>query len=268
MDVPLLRGESLDRLRGAVRPVLVNEAFVRRFLPEGEALGQRLHRVASSRAEAAEAEWWTIAGVVADVHEEYAYTPVPPAVYARFADSPRRSMAILARTTGAPLTLAGPLREAVATIDPDQALFGIRDLEFMMASEYDLNRLGMTLLALFAAATLLLAVAGIYGVVAHIVGQRVRELAIRMALGARAVDVLRLIVGDCARFALVGTFAGLALLAALGDRLGSLSPGWVGLDGRILGATALGVTLVVVVTAWVPTRRAAAADPASAMRRE
>jgi ABC-type antimicrobial peptide transport system permease subunit len=176
------------------------------------------------------------------------------------------SMAILAQTVGPPLTVVSDVQTAVAQVDADQPVYGLRPLEFLVASEFDLNRLSMALLALFAAVALVLAVAGISGVVTHSVGQRLREIGLRMALGALAGDVLRLIVGESARWALLGMAAGLVLAGLLAERLAALTPGWSGTDWRVLALAAVVVLAATLVSAWLPARRAAALDPARALR--
>lgn len=267
LGIPLVRGDGFERHR-ATRAAIVNERFVRDFLGGGDPIGERLQLVAAPRADAPDASSWTIVGVAADAREAYPYEPAPPAVYVRFPDRPVGSMAILAHTVGSPLALAGALREAVAAVDPDQPVYGLRDMEYMMASALDLNRLSLTLLALFAGVALALAVAGIYGVVAHIVGQRLREMGVRLALGAMPADLLRLIVGDCARFTMVGAAAGLALVVAMSGRLESLTQNWAGMDGRVLAGVALVVMAVALVAAYLPARRAASVDPVIALRQE
>jgi predicted permease len=290
LDVPLVRGRSLEGHRGAAaaaanrgaldsgsagaaamggpREAVVNRAFVRRYLQDTEPLGQRLHLVPSVRADAAEPEAWTIVGVVEDVREEYVYREPPPAVYVHYSDQPRPSMVVLARTAGSPLALSQPLREVVAGLDPDLPVFGIRDLDYILRSEYDLNRLGMALLALFAGAALVLAIAGIYGVVSHQVAQRLREMGIRIALGAKPADVLRLIVGESGRFAAIGVVGGLMVVGTVGHLLGALTPGWTGVSRGVVAAVAIAVATVAVGAAYLPARRAASADPLETLRQE
>lgn len=268
LDIPLLRGAGFEEAGAQARVAIVNERFAAQFLPDRDPVGERLKRVPSQGADAPEAEAWTIIGVVADAREAYAYESAPPVVYVRFGDQSPRSMAILARTVGEPLALAGGLRGAVAEVDPDLPVFGLRDLEFIMASELDLNRLSLVLLALFAGIALALAIAGIYGVVAHITGQRGREMGIRLALGAHPSDVLRLVVGDYFRYAVLGTAAGLVLIVTVSERLATLTLSWAGTDVRMLAAAAVVVMAVAALAAYLPARRAALVDPVQALRGE
>lgn len=267
LEIPRVRGERLEAGTGS-RAAVVNQAFVRRFFPDDDAMGRRLHLVDSPSADRARPEAWTVVGVVADVHEEYVFTPPPPTVYVRFDEAPLRSMAILARTAGPPTAAVPALRAAIAAVEPDQPVYGLRDLDFILASEYDLNRLGMTLLAVFAAAALILAVAGIYGLVAHTVGQRLREIGIRIAVGASGAAVVRFIVGDYGRFVALGVTLGLAVVLALGNLLGALTPAWAGLDPRIVASSAIAITAAAVASAFLPARRAASGDPVQALKQE
>lgn len=267
LDIPRIRGETLEADAGS-RAAVVNQAFVRRFFPDGDAVGRQLHLVDSPRADQVRPEGWTVVGVVADVHEEYAFTPPPPTVYVRYDEAPLRSMAILARTAGPPTAAAPALRAAIAAVEPDQPVYGLRNLDFMLASEYDLNRLGMTLLAVFAAAALILAVAGIHGVVAHTVGQRLREIGIRIAVGASGGTVVRLIVSDYGRFVAAGVALGLAVVLVLGNLLGALTPAWTGLDPRIIAGSAATIIAAAVASAFLPARRAASGDPVQALKQE
>lgn len=264
LDIPLLRGGGLDEHRDGPHAVVVNETFVRRFFPGGEALGETIRPLSGAGTDAV----WRIVGVVGDVHEEFVHSPVPPTVYVRYDDAPGRSMVFLARGTGEPTALAQPIRRTVATIDPDLPLFAVRDLDFLLSGEHDLNRLGMVLLALFAGAALLLAVAGIYGVVAHAVGRRLQEMGIRIALGALGRNVILLVVRDSFRFAVLGGALGVGVTFLLGDRLRALTPEWVGLAPGVVAGAALAVILVAVLAAWIPARRAASADPVSALQTE
>jgi putative ABC transport system permease protein len=126
----------------------------------------------------------------------------------------------------------------------------------------------MTLLALFAGLAFLLAVAGIHGVVAHTAGQRLHEIGLRIALGALPADVLRLLVGECARYSVLGVATGLGLSFALAGRLASVSPGWAGTDARVLMAAAMIVLAAALLSAFLPARRAATLDPLQILRRE
>ena len=264
LQIPLIRGGGLDEHRGTPRAVVVNESFVRRFLPGSEALGQVLRPVQDAGAD----KVWRIVGVVGDVHEEYAHSSVPPAVYVRYGDAPVRSMAVLARARGDAMSVTAPVREATAAVDPDLPLYAFTELDTLLEGEHDLNRLAMTLLGIFATTALLLAVAGIYGVVAHLVGRRLREMGIRIALGALGTDVVRLVVVDSFGFVLLGATIGVGTSALLGGHLQNLTPTWVGVEIGVLAAATSVVSVIALVAAWVPARRAASADPVSALRAE
>jgi putative ABC transport system permease protein len=267
LEIPVLRG-GFEQHTAEPRIAIVNEQFVREYLGGRDPIGLRLHLASSQPDALPETEAWTIVGLAADAREESTWRAPPPTVYVRFTDRPAASMAILARTATAPLAAANALQTAIASIDPDQPIYGLRALDFIMASELDLNRLGMTLLALFAGLAFLLAVAGIHGVVAHTAGQRLHEIGLRIALGALPADVLRLLVGECARYSVLGVATGLGLSFALAGRLASVSPGWAGTDARVLMAAAMIVLAAALLSAFLPARRAATLDPLQILRRE
>jgi putative ABC transport system permease protein len=268
LGVALRRGQALDASGDGARVAVVNEAFVRHHFPGGGELGAEVRMVPSGAGATAPESPWTIVGVVADVHEEYVYSPVPPTVYVPLAANPPGSVAIVAQVDGDPLALARPLRLAVARVDPELPVFGVRDLAYLLESEYDLNRLGLALLALFSGAALLLAVAGVHGVVSHSVERRMGELGIRVALGALRADIVRIVLGDSLRASVVGVAVGVGGLLLVGDRFGALTPRWTGLSPLVLAASAGAVIAVALTATLLPTRRALAADPVEALRRE
>jgi ABC-type antimicrobial peptide transport system permease subunit len=172
------------------------------------------------------------------------------------------------RTTGDPLALAEPARRAVAAVDPNVPVFQVRSLPQLRAASTARTRFLMLVLGIFAGAALALAAVGIYGVVAYAVAQRTRELGIRMALGARAADIVRLIIHQGAVLTGVGAAIGLlgALLAtrALRGLLYQVTP----TDPSTLTAGTLALIAVALLASYVPARRAARVNPVEALRHE
>ena len=175
-------------------------------------------------------------------------------------------MAVKAR--GEPGTLVEPLRQLLAQLDPALPMFRVRTMEQLASDAVAQPRLYLMLLGLFAAASVLLAAIGIYGVLAHGVSQRTREIGLRLALGAERGRVLQMVVGQALALALGGLALGLASAAGLSRLLGGLLFGVEPADLPTYVAAAAGLALVSVVASVVPALRAARVDPIAALRTE
>lgn len=138
----------------------------------------------------------------------------------------------------------------------------------MLDSEYDHNRLALALLGVFAASALLLTVAGIYGVVTQAVGRRLREVGIRIAVGARVEEIRWFLVRDTGRAVWIGTALGLMIVAVGGDVLGSLTPEWAGVDPLLVALAAVVIVTAGVASSYLPARRASRLDPVRVLRSE
>jgi putative ABC transport system permease protein len=264
LRTPVVAGRVFDRrdVAGAPPVVVVNEAFVRRFFPGENPLGRRVDFVWGTKG------MQEIVGVVADAREQALNQPAEPAMYIPIAQRPVDWMYLVVRTAGDPEGIVPELREAVYSIDRNQPLAEVRTLEDVVAEGLAGRRLAMSLFGAFSALALTLAAVGLYGVISYSVLQRRQEIGIRMALGARAEQVARPVLGQ-----------GLTLIAA-GAALGALAALWLGrfLSSLIFGVgttdlpTFAGVSLLLMTTAllasMVPALRAARVDPASVLRSE
>jgi predicted permease len=256
----------------AVPVAIVNEAFVRQHLDDRAAVGRSI-RVAIGGIDGLDRTPRAIVGVVPDLREKTLYEPAPPTVYVPLtqAESTRTAllrMAILVRSTRPTADLVTLVRAAIAEVDPDQAAFGFMTMRDRMEEELSLNRLNLALLGVLSTVSLFLAVVGVYGVTAHAVRQRTREIGIRLALGETPGGVQRLLLGESSAL-LVGGFAVGGIAAVFGTAL--LRSLVFGIDetsaGTFVGA---GIVLAAAVLAGglVPMRRAARVDPASVLRWE
>lgn len=261
IGVPLVRGRWLAASdRDSTAPVaLVNEEFVERVFRGGDALGRRVS-VAGN-------EFATVVGVVADYRHYGLPRPMGPAVYYTYATWPSRSVTIVLRTTlDDPAQLVGPLRDAIREIDPDVAMYMARTFEEVVSRSLWRQRLQGSVVGIFAVLAVVLASIGLYGVISYAVAGRMRELAVRIALGATRRDILLLVFRQSG--ALVGAGVALGLAGAFyGVRiLESLLYGVRATDPATFATVPLLLAVVALVAALMPARRASSVDPIIAMR--
>ena len=267
MGTPLLRGRFFDaRDRDGSQPVaIVNETFARRFFPNEDPLGRRfLYGDPGSDDD----QWLTIVGVVADMKRTDFNSEVRPETFFPHAQGAATSMMLVVRGAGDAASLAGLVRSQVRALDPDQPVFSVRTMEEQLSDRRAQHRFNMILLAVFAALALVLAAVGLYGVMAYSVTQRTHELGVRMALGARAADVFRLVVGRGMLLAALGVGAGLLASLALTRVMASLLYGVSATDPLTFGGVALALAAVAFVSCYLPARRATKVDPMGALRYE
>ncbi|MGE0455993.1 MAG: ABC transporter permease [Vicinamibacteria bacterium] len=261
LGIPLLRGRDLARgdARASGAAVVVNQAFVERNLPGRDPLGRRF------RAGSLEFE---IVGVAGNVRRAGLRSDERPHCYYPYELRPTGFVSLVARTRGDASRVAGELREAIRSVDPQLPVRTAEPLSLLVDRAATLPRFSALLLGAFAALSVLLAGLGLYGVLAHGVLRRTREIGLRMALGARAGDVVRLFARE--GLALAGVGLGLGLLLALGlARL--LRPLLFGVgphDPATLSAVALLLAAVAAAASVLPARRAALVDPSSALRQD
>jgi putative ABC transport system permease protein len=265
--IPLVRGRLYDASdRGDAPPVaVISEALARRYWPDRDPLGARI--TLGNPADTASV-WMTIVGVVGDVRQEGPTSPASPQLYLPLAQVSSRSLLIALRATGAPLALTPAVKRVLAAIDPNLALSRVVTMDERLAGALARPRVNAVLLGGFAATALVLAALGIYGVIAYSVAQRTRELGIRMALGARADDVLRLVLRQGMVPVVAGLTLGLGGAAVASRVLRGLLYGVGDTDPISYAAVAAFLAAVSLAASYLPARRAALADPAVALRNE
>jgi putative ABC transport system permease protein len=262
---------SEDRA-GAPRAMLVNETLARALFPGQDPLGKR---VLCCEGANDDPRWKTIVGVVGDARSRGPDQEVVAEFFMPVAQAPdaawnwiNRTMSVVVRADGDPLTLAPAMREALRRVDPSLPLYRIETMETSLTNALAPARFRTALLGSLAGIGLLLAMVGIYGVVSYLVTRRRAEIGVRMALGASSSDVVRLVVGQGLRPVLVGTVVGgLAAIAAsrlLTAWLRGVSPN----DPLTLGAAAGLLVAVAVLASLVPARRATKVDALAAIRSE
>jgi predicted permease len=267
MGIPLKKGRAFtDEDRADTTPVVViNEMMARRFWPGEEAIGKRI-RWGGWNPQG----WLTIAGVAADVKFSKLEAESPPAVYMPIFQIPRirRDAIFIARTTADPASLAAALRREIAAVDSDLPVYDIRTMNQVIAESVERRKFTMGLLTIFAITAMSLAALGLYGVLSYAVTQRTREIGIRMALGGRRLDVLRLVVGQGMKMTMIGAIAGLIASLALTRLMKGLLFGVSASDPLTFAAVALLLAIVALVACWFPARRATKVDPMVALRCE
>jgi putative ABC transport system permease protein len=273
MGIPLRKGRVFtDRDRSVGHPVIiVNEALVKQYFPGEDAIGHRI-QVGWSSDTTGHGDTLSmrgeIVGVVGDTKGSDLAAAATPRVYAAFDQSPTGYMSFVIRTTAAPATVLRAARQAVAQVDPDIPTFAAGTLVDAMRESVAGPRLYATVVGAFAIVALILAVIGIYGVLAYSVRERRRELGIRAALGAREGQIVGMVVGQGVRLAIAGLLLGFGVAALSGRVLASLLYGINPGDPPTYEAVSIGLIAVAALASWLPARRAAVIDPVIAMRPE
>jgi putative ABC transport system permease protein len=262
LKIPLKAGRLLDHTDTANTPEtgVVNEAFVRMFFPNESPLGHRIQMGGNP--------WRMIVGVVGDTRQSGIASETLPEVFISNEQSPYSDMTLALRTDGDPMSLALAVRAIVASLDKNVPIFNVETLDASLASQVASQRFNMALLVGFAALALLLSVIGIYGVMAYAVGQRTHEIGIRLALGAVPGNVLRMILLQGAKLAVLGVVLGLGAGIALTRLLSSMLFEIKATDPLTFAAGALILFAAALAACWIPARRATKVSPLVALRYE
>jgi putative ABC transport system permease protein len=262
MELRVIKGRSFTALDNEKSPlvVIISETLARRYFPNEEPLGKRIGPGPD--------RWREIVGVVRDVKHFGLDADTPPTMYFPMRQVPARAMNLVVRTSGDPLSLTPSLRAQVWAGDRNLAIANLGTMKDLVSTSIIQQRFILLLLGCFAALALLLAAVGIYGVMSYLVTQRTHEIGIRMALGARMGDVLKLIVRNGIALTLIGVAIGLALAFALTRLMTSLLFGVTPTDAMTFALVSTGLVLVALVACFIPARRATKVDPLVALRYE
>ncbi len=262
MRIPVQHGRAFtDGDRDGSAPVaIVSESMARKYWPGEDPVGHRLRTP--------KGPWVTIVGICGDVIQDWFDKRNVPTLYRPFAQSPSDYFGIVVRTAGDPTSVAPSVRQALLRVDPTQPVFEMMSMRVQLKERTIGLQYLAAIMTVFAGLALLLAVVGLYAVMAYMVTQRRHEIGVRIALGASPRDVARLAVGQAARLTAVGAVIGFALSLALGKLMQAGLLGIATNDGRV--SVVFGAVLVVsaLVASYIPARRAAAIDPLVALRAE
>jgi putative ABC transport system permease protein len=266
MEIPVLKGRPFDShdVMKAQHVIIINETLARRYFPGTDPIGKRM---TLNDENPKEEDWATIVGVVQDTRQRELSGEPAAEMYLPFAQSPHRSMALMIRTTS-PESVVNVVRRDVQSLDPNLPIYGIQTMKNVMSESIAAARFRTLLLAVFAALAFVLAIAGIYGVMSYAVTQRTQEIGIRMALGARSLDVLKLIIRNGMLLAAIGATIGLAGAFALTRLMTSLLFGVSPTDVFTFSLVTTVLLLVALSACYIPARRAAKVDPLVALRYE
>jgi putative ABC transport system permease protein len=267
MQISIRAGRSFTDADREGQPLvaIVNEKFVEKFFPHESPLGARIDW---GRAKLPH-NWMTIVGVASDVKHSGLGEPTDPAVYAPFSQSDeawRRWMTLTIRTPGSSTGLVEEVKKRVWSLDRQIPVSDVLSMEGLMAVSLAQERFNMLLLGLFAALALTLAAVGIYGLMDYSVNQRTHEIGLRIALGARARDILQLVVADGAKLAFLGIAVGIIAAFALTRMMATLLFDVKPTDPATFAIVALLLALVGLVASYIPARRATRVDPMVALR--
>jgi predicted permease len=262
----LVSGRTFTPQDGPEAPevAVVNESLARLAWPDQDPVGRRLR----PGGEQSQAPWITVVGVVKDMRRGEVTRQVRPEIYVSALQTTPRTQTLVVRTSGDPAALIPAVRRELQALDPQLPLFRAGTLDHAVSDTMTRSRFQTTLLGGFAAIALLLATVGIYGVTSHAVSQRRQEIGIRMALGARAADVLVLMLRQHMAPALAGIGLGVAGAIALSRSLATLLYGVSATDPATFALVALVLLAVALAACWIPARRAARVDPLVALRTE
>jgi predicted permease len=265
MRIPIVAGRDFTERDTADAPltVIVSQTTARKLFPDGRALGRRLIMGSSGGGESME-----IVGIVGDVRSQTLASVSEVEFYRTVMQRPRTFMQMVVRTSGDAVAFESTARRLLKSIDPALPLTGINTLESLVDNSVAQQRLLFTLLVTFAVLAVVLSAVGIYGVVAAYVTQRTAEFGVRIALGARHTEVLRLVFAQTLRPVFVGIAIGLAAAIASARLLQSLLFEVSALDPRLLVVSAVGLALIACGSCAVPALRATRVDPVRALRNE
>jgi putative ABC transport system permease protein len=267
LEIPLLEGRLFNDLDDSERPLvaIVSQEMARRFWPGQSAVGKRILRGKPGTP------WTTIVGVVNDVYDEALDKGFGSTLYIPHRQAPKSSnptVYLLVRTAVEPTSVAEAVRQAVLTVDPDQPVDKISTMEQWVATSFSSRRFGTLLLALFAGLGVLLAVIGVYGVLSYAVGQRRHEIGVRMALGARAQDISRMVLRQGLSLTTIGLMIGLAVTLFATQLITSLLYQVKPTDLATFAEITVGLLAVAALASWLPARRASRVDPARSLKQD
>jgi predicted permease len=266
LGVPLLAGRTFSERDSPEHPVvgIIDERLAREVFGREDPIGKRFRIDTTGPA----SPWVTIIGVVGHLRHEGLDRDPRPQVYWPYQQRTQDRMAMVVRTAADASSLAPAVRAAILDVDADQPIYDVRPMTAVIQRTLHGDWLNAVLMEAFASMALLLASVGVFGVVAHLTAQRRREFAVRVAVGARSIDVVALVLKQGFSRAACGLLIGLALAAVLSRSAAALLHGISPLDAQTYVSVSGLMMLVVLAASFVPAWRASRVDPTLALRQE
>jgi putative ABC transport system permease protein len=265
LGTPLLRGRffSIGDRPEAPRVAIVNDTMARRSWPGQDPVGRRF-KLGPRDSDGA---WYTVVGVVGDMRRQGPEREALPQIFESLAQNPPQTADLFIRTSSDdPLAMAGALRAAVRRVEKQAPIYGVAPLEQQFGTYLSQRRMQTSLLTGFSLVALLMAAVGIYGLVQYSIATRTQEIGLRMAIGARAGDILRMMIGEGLTLSLTGAAIGLVGVWWLGRAGSSLLFGVTASDPLTFTTVSLLLTTVAIAACYLPARRATRVDPMLALR--
>jgi putative ABC transport system permease protein len=266
LALPLRAGRLPAPSDGTNAPLVavISESAAKRYFDTASPLGARLRLGDEPSPDV----WRTVVGVVGDVRNDDIDQPPPPIVYVPASQRPSREMTFMVRVIGDPLAHVTTARAAIAAYDADVPVYDVESMEQLLAEDIQGTSVLSSLTTTFGILALVLAAVGIYGMLAYVVAHRTREMAIRIAVGARSLDVIRHVVGGGLRFVVIGLVLGLAVSLPLANVLRGVLYGISASDPATYAVVAAVLIGSALLACLVPARRALRLDPVVALRAE
>lgn len=275
LRIPLLEGRPFDESDpdGTRHVAIVSQWAARILFKDRNPIGQRVvyprpEFDKQGKLRFDENNWLTVVGVAADIRHSGLEDPAWPELYQPYEQAPAAQMNLVVRGYSDPSVLAPAIRKAVQGIDPEQPVFGLQTMEALLSNSVAQRRQRAYVLGVFAILSMVVAIVGVYGVMAYSVTRRTHEIGVRIALGAQRSDVVKMVVGEGAVIALIGVVIGLALSFALTRVLASFLFGVGPRDVATIASVTVALLAATCLASYVPVRRATRVDPLRALRHE
>lgn len=264
LRVPLKRGRVFTDgdTASSLHVAIIDDVLAREYWPKQDPIGHRVAMISSTP------QWYTVVGIVGNVRNRGFSAPRKGVLYFPLAQWPKTHMSLVIRTASDPGGIAGAVRQAVASIDRQQPVYGVKTMEQYVSESVTDQRLAVFLLAAFAALALILAAVGIYGVISYSVSQRTHEIGVRAALGAQQGDILKMVLRQGLWLALLGAGAGIVAALGLTQLMASVLYEVKPSDPLAFVVVAPVLIAVALLACYVPARRATKVDPTIALRHE